>query len=71
MTSLLFYAYLILVGIWLLMSLVVFIFTVRHHPLSVTSWAVVLLYILISSQIVTITFTALGRYIPLRTLLQF
>lgn len=71
MASLLFSAYLILVGIWLLMSLVVFIFTVRHHPLSVTSWIVVLLYILIAFQIFTVTFTALGRYIPLRTLLQF
>lgn len=71
MVPLLFSVYLILVGIWLLMSLVVFIFTVRHHPLSITAWVVVFLYILIASQIFTVTFTALGRYIPLRTLLQF
>lgn len=71
MVSLLFSVYLILIGIWLLMSLVVFVFTVRHHPLSVTSWIVVLLYILIAFQIFTVTFTTLGRYIPLRTLLQF
>lgn len=71
MVPLLFSAYLILIGLWLLMSLVVFIFTIRHHPLSVTSWAIVLLYILIASQIFTVTFTALGRYIPLRTLFQF
>lgn len=71
MASLLFSIYLILVAIWLLFSVIVFVFTVRHHPLSIANWAVIVLYVLISFQIFTVTFAALGRYIPLRTLLQF
>ena len=69
MVSLLFSIYLVLVAIWLLFSIVVFIFTVRHHPLSITNWTVIILYILICFQIFSITFGALTRYAPLRTLL--
>lgn len=71
MVSLLFSLYLVLVGLWLLFSVIVFIFTVRHHPLSVTNWAVIVLYILISFQIFTVTFATLGKYTPLRNLLSF
>lgn len=69
MISLLFSIYLILVLIWLIFSVLVFTFTVRHHPLSITNWAVVILYILISLQIFSITFAALTRFVPLRVLL--
>ncbi|MEK7122649.1 MAG: hypothetical protein AAB855_02220 [Patescibacteria group bacterium] len=69
MASLIFTLYLILVAIWLLMSIAVFIFTVRHHPLSITNWVVIVLYVIISFQIFAITFGALTRYVSLRALL--
>lgn len=69
MASFIFTVYLVLVALWLLFSIIVFVFTVRHHPLSVTNWAVIVLYVLISFQIFTITFAAMGRYVPLRNLL--
>lgn len=69
MVSSLLFFYLILVAIWLLFSIIVFIFSVKHHPLSATNWAVIVLYVVISVQIFAVTFSALERYVPLKNLL--
>lgn len=69
MISILFYIYLALVAIWLLFSVIVFIFSVKHHPLSATNWMVIILYAIISIQVFTVTFSALGRYIPLKNII--
>lgn len=71
MTQLLFTLYLALVFIWLLFSLVVIIFTLRYHLFSVTNWAMIILYIIISLQILNVTGSSLKKYTGQSQLLPF
>jgi hypothetical protein len=62
MIQLLFSIYLILVSIWLIFSVVVLIFSLRFHFFSVTNWGMIILYIIISLQILNITGSSLTKY---------
>lgn len=71
MLPLLFTLYLILVLIWFVFSVVVITFTLRYHLLSVTNWAMIILYIIISLQILNITGASLTKYTGASQLIPF
>jgi len=71
MTSLLFSLYLILVAVWLIFSVIVVVFALRHHFFSVTNWVMIGLYAIISLQIFTVTASSLKKYTQSSTLLPF
>lgn len=62
MLPLIFTIYLVLVFIWLLFSVIVVSFTLRYHFFSVTNWVMIILYIIISLQILNVTGSSLTKY---------
>lgn len=62
MLPLLFTIYLVLVFIWLLFSAIVVSFTLRYHLFSVTNWVMIILFIIISLQILNVTGSSLTKY---------
>lgn len=71
MLSLLFTIYLALVFIWFIFSVLVISFTLRYHFFSVTSWVMIIFYIIISLQILNVTGSSLTKYTGTSQLLPF
>ncbi len=71
MIAILLLIYTVIVGLWLLFSLMVVFFSLRHHFFSITTWVMVVLYVIISINIFSITFSSLGKYTSPRTIFPF
>ncbi|GEM_PF-3196941 len=71
MLSLLFTLYLALVFIWFIFSVLVITFTLRYHIFSVTNWMMIILYVIISLQILNVTGESLTKYTGTSQLIPF